>query len=101
MKLRYVIAQALVLALWALDWYRRGASYMQKPFFDSLLGSFLIILLFTGIPAILVGAVDGSGVRRRESIVGNVALSALVVGLALWISKVGIDALAAEDLVKS
>jgi hypothetical protein len=98
LKLRYAIAQALVLVLWALDWYRRGASYTQKPFFDSLLGSFLIILFFTGIPAILVAAIDGSVGRRRESIARNMALSALVVGLALWVSKVGIDALAAEDL---
>lgn len=98
MKLRYAIAQALIFTLWGLDWYRRGASYPERPFFEALLGSFLIVLFLTGLPAILVGVIDGVAGERSESRARNITLSILVVGLAVWISKAGIDALAAEDL---
>lgn len=74
MKFRYLIAQVLIFTLWAFDWYRRGASHSERPLFEALLGSFLIILFFTGIPAILVGAIDSAVGRRIESWAKNITL---------------------------
>ena len=93
------MAQAVVVILWALDWHRRGASYPQgRSPLDSLLGSFLIILLFAGLPMVVVGLVDGLAGRRAEGPHRRFLLSALVIRFAALVAVVGIETLDFEDL---
>jgi hypothetical protein len=98
LKLRYIIAQVVILILWVLDWLVRGASSSPRPLLDALLGTFLILFVIVGIPAIAVALTDGFAGRRQEGIVRQVLLSILVVGLAALVVRVSIGTLGFEDL---
>jgi len=99
-QLRYAIAQALIVFFWAVDWSSRGAySDPTKAPLENLLGSFIIIFLFTGLPALVVGMIDGmAGRRNGESLIRQTILSVLVIAFAAFVTFIGIDALKTEDL---
>lgn len=88
---RYVLAQAVILVLWAQDW-RSGVAGIYP---DRILLPEALIVSFLGMPAALaVGVVDGSvgGWRRnaRERAGVAVLVTLLVLLLAAWITAAGL-----------
>lgn len=98
MKLRYILAQIMIVVLWALDWLSRGVSSSPRPLLDALLGTFLILFVIVGIPVIAVALVDGFAGKRREGFAREAILTVMVVGLAILVVRMGIATLGFEDL---
>lgn len=100
MKLRYIVAQVVIVVYIALDWFRRGAYYGEQPdtFLGSLGSAFLFLVFITGLPAIVVCAIDGWAGRSQEGFTRQLLLTILVVGFAAFISWAGIFILVFEDL---
>lgn len=96
LKPRYAVAQAIVLAAWALDWYRNGAS--DAPGGAPFVGPLLFVGLIAGLPAMFVGLIDGAIGGDGANLGRRVAAAVLVVGLALWTSLFGVSSIYLEDL---
>ncbi len=92
MKLRHVIAQAVILVHWALDWVIFGthnieAAPQANEAAMGLLSNTFITLspLYTVPAAIVVGLIDGAGREGSEAI-----RTGLVVGFAAFVSFLGL-----------
>lgn len=87
------MAQAAILALWALEWRRVGVT--PDPAVDPR--SFAVVLgtlILAAPPAVLVGLADAVYSRGDgEGSVRRVALSALVVAFAVYATACGIASL--------
>lgn len=102
MKIRYILAQALVVGVWAASWIEAGASGFFPPGtstfpFDALLGQLLALFILAGLPAVLVGLTDGFNRQRNESYLRSVSLTVLVLLAALWILAMGQFSISLED----
>lgn len=92
MKIRYLIAQGVILLLWALEWRRVGVSREPQEYLT--LPAVILGLVALALPlTILVGLADGYYGRRREGVVRQLILSIVVAGLAAYITAAGIGAL--------
>ncbi len=90
MKVRYILAQVLVVGVWAQRWIKGGSGpYPGSLPLENASGQLLFIFVVAGVPAVVVGLIDGFESGRNESLMARVILTALVLLSALWISLVG------------
>lgn len=95
MTIRYVLAQAFILAFWLNDWRVGGTE--GPPGGAPISGTVLFTMIFAAIPAIVVGLIDGLFGGVREGWIVRLLLTALLLIFTYWVVIYGGISMYLED----